>query len=374
MIDNRRRLVVVAASARGLVASARRGGFAVTAVDGFGDTDTRRLADTCHPITMAEQGFDRAALVRVLSRYRGAALVYGGGLEWTPDVLTVVDGDLELLGNSPGTLALVTDARRWFDELERLDIPYPDTTRAIPDRDGCWLRKRADACGGAHVHEWRRGECAAGTGYFQRRVAGAVYSVVFLADGKSFRIVGWNRLFDADRRGDFRYHGAVNRADALAAGHRAVVREWIARLVAALRLVGVNGIDLVVSRDGPLLLDLNVRPPATLTLYDAEFPRGLIYAHVQACRGTLAPVPVRFAARAQRVVYTPRAVTIPAGFRWPAWCSDIPGSGARIARDAPLCTVCVDTDAPRAEERSALLARRLLAQLAHAGSPAALAS
>ncbi|MDH3637157.1 MAG: ATP-grasp domain-containing protein [Gammaproteobacteria bacterium] len=339
MVDTGHPLLVVAASARTLARSAVRADRNVTAIDGFGDLDTRRSAHRYRYVALGPQGFDRTTLIQTLNRHPGHTLVYGGGLEWTPDLLVGLRNDIEVAGNAPEVLQTLTDAERLFAELTRLVIPYPEVRHSPPNDDGAWLSKRAAACGGGHVRWWQAGEPHDAGRYFQRYAAGTPYSVVFLANRHAFRVVGWNTLLGPDERLGFRYRGAINRADALDARARIEVHGWIHRLVMTLGLVGLNGIDFVLTTQGPLLIDLNARPPATMSLYDPEYPHGLVQAHIEAGWGILPTTPQTHPVRAHEVVPAPRRLTIPAGFCWPDWCADIPAAGTRVPESAPVCSV-----------------------------------
>ncbi|MDH3282608.1 MAG: ATP-grasp domain-containing protein, partial [Gammaproteobacteria bacterium] len=350
-------------------------GWNVTAVDGFGDLDTRRSAHHYRQVPFGPCGFDRAALIQALNEYPGCSLVYGGGLEWTPDVLTGLRKDIEVAGNPPEILQTLGDAERFFAELARLTIRHPEVRHAPPADGGAWLSKRAAACGGTHVCWWRGGEPHDAGRYFQRYTPGTAYSVIFLADRQSFCEVGWNRLLEPNDPPGFNYRGAINHADGLDPRARNEVRGWVRRLVDALGLAGLNGIDFVLTDQGPELIDLNARPPATIALFDPEYPRGLVHAHVAAIRGKLPAAPRAHPPRAHEVVTAPRALTIPTEFRWPDWCADIPMPGTRVPATAAVCSVFACAEAHRIPTLLAKRKERVLADLIYADAgPQALAS
>lgn len=375
MADSARPLLVLAASARPLAVSARRAGYQVVAIDGFGDLDTRAAAHRWHRVPFEADGFDQPALLSALKPYPKSMLVYGGGLEWSPGVLARLGHAIEVVGNQAETLKFIADAPRFFRQLRECGVPHPPVRQTPPDDGGMWLSKRAAASGGGHVRWRQTGDCPDRARYFQRYAPGVIYSVLFLADRRSFCEVGWNRLLDPDDAPGFDYRGAVNRAPGLGSRARDAVREWIHRLVPTVGLAGLNGLDFVLTEDGPVLIDLNARPPATLSLFDPEYPRGLVHAHVAAVRGKLPPAPRAHPARGHAVVRAPHSLTFPPGFDWPDWCADLPPAGTRLPQAAPVCTVYAVADARRVAACLARRQQRLLASLVRsAAGPQALAS
>jgi len=77
-----------------------------------------------------------------------------------------------------------------------------------------------------------------------------------------------------------------------------------------------------------------------MDLYDADWPDGLFDAHLNACRGALAPGLAREPrrpVRAHGIVYARARLRITSNIGFPAWCSDIPRPGSDLAIDVPVC-------------------------------------
>lgn len=361
-------LLVVALSARALARSASRAGLSCVALDAFADEDTRALAQRWARIEAREGGLDaqalRSAALRLRPRRGYAGLVYGAGLGHAPWLLRALAGGAPVLGNPPQVLRRRQEPRGLFAALDRLGIAYPQT-RFSPAPDEGWLLKRAAGSGGMQVRPWRPGQGLPRGAYLQRRVPGAVVSVLFLAAGGQVRIVGFNTLWRAEGHptAPFAYGGAVNRAP-LSPQQRRRLADWARALTGRLGLRGLNTLDAVCDGEILQLLELNPRPGATFTLYDQDIRGGLVQAHIQACRGRLppAPWPPRCPPRAHLVVYAPRDLRIPRAPVWPEWVSDRPAGDALVRRGEPLCTV----HAEGAQWKVRIQARRdrLLASLA----------
>lgn len=371
-------LVIVSSSARVLAESAVRGGYTVAVVDGFCDQDTRAVAP-CVTVPLYGSGLDearlRAEVERLTTAGESCGLVYGAGLEGAPETLDWLSERFPLLGNGSEVIRLLGQPARFFGILDDLEIPYPQIRFEPPaGQEGPdWLVKEAGTSGGVGVRQWRTGgERPARAHFFQRFLAGPVISVLFVADGRRWVPIGFNRLMTASAGQDlpFIYRGALTVAT-LGPTVRGEVERAVAGLVEALGLHGINGLDFILRDGQAYLLELNPRPCATLSLYEDDCAGGWVRRHVRACLGELPAgpsLPSR-TVRGHRIVYAPEDLTIPACMRWPAWAKDRPGPGSHVACGAPLCTVLTSADRTETVERRLLQQEhRILALLADAGT------
>lgn len=348
MWDDGNPVLVVSVSARALACAARRAGIAARAVDLFNDADTRACAEASAAVPAQGAGLDPEALLAAAQRLapagRGFGLVYGSGLEHCPALLERLAWGRELLGNPPEILRAVKDPALFFSLLARLGIPYPETRLERPARAEGWLVKRVGGAGGGHVHFLDAGVLEREDCYFQRHLEGRALSVLFLADGRAARIVGYSEQWQAavaatDQR--FLYGGAVA-LEELPPGSADDLEEVVQALVQAVGLRGLCNLDFVLDDDGLFhVLELNPRPSATLELHDGE--GGLFRRHVQACRGHL-PAELQSPAgiRGYVVLYAQRPLRVPTAARWPVWVADRPVAGTAIGTGQPVCTVCAE--------------------------------
>lgn len=363
-------LFLAANSARAIAESAVRGGFRVQILDGFCDQDTQGLG-SCTRVPMIGWGLDpvqlSAAIERLAIGPSPVGLVYGAGLESSPDLLSALPEPVQLLGNAPAVLALLADPVRLFALLTQCAIPHPQTRLDPPSAGNAslWLLKECGGSGGLGVRLWRDGDPRpSGPHYFQQRLAGALMSVLFIADGARLEVIGFNHLLVADggAQRPFLYGGAIGQA-IIADPLRQVVIGWAASLVAALGLRGLNNLDFILHQGRAYLLELNARPSATMSLYEGQCAEGWISRHVRACLGTLPAASWAPPAgiRGQRLVYAPADLRIPVDLVWPAWCRDRSPAGTLVPRGAPLCTVLADGPATGSvESLLAVRAQRML--------------
>lgn len=355
-------IVVAATSARTLAELAAQSGFAPIALDVFGDRDTRMLASQWFPVgAAAGLKFEPARLLDALSRIARstdvAGWVAGSGFEAQLELLSAAAGRLPLLGNAPSTVERVRTPASFFPLLEALRIAHPETRREPPPSADGWLVKNAHSCGGWQVRP-ADGLVVAEAGggrYLQRFVAGTPMSVLFLANRERARIIGFARqIVRPIGRCPFVFHGGVGPVDP-PAQCRVTLVAAIDALVGALCLVGLNGIDFILTPDGSaLVLELNPRPTASITLFPNATADGLLRAHVEACRTGALPEAPRMVSRVRgyETVFALAAGRIGQGLAdWMSatgWCRDLPAAGTRYALADPVCTVSVSAESPEA--------------------------
>ena len=357
-------LLIAAVSGRALATAARRAGFRPLVADFFADSDTAALSGLCikMPGDIGD-GFRWGSLYPALAELDARApspplgLVYGAGFEDRPALLSRIAGHFQVLGNDPGTVALVKDPQIFFGRLARLGIPHPETSFAAPTSSAGWLAKRQGGAGGSHIVSgrgaikaltrdwWDTAETSRHRVYFQRRIAGRPVSVLFVANGVSARMLGFSEQWTAPRRGaKWRYGGAAQPAE-LTETLPAELGRITESVAASFKLKGLGSADFLIARDKVMLLEINPRPGATLDNFDDE-SEPLLHLHLDAIlKGRLPRAPLPFTyARAAAIVYAPRRFVVPERLKWPSWTADRPRSGERIDKDRPICTVLARAD------------------------------
>lgn len=341
-------LLLAGVSVRMLAQSAARAGIRPVSLDWFADDDTAASSAICRRVSDGT-GFDGDELLRAAERFApagsGAALIYGGGFDGAPDLLSRLAQGRCLLGNRPETLRRIKSPRNFFRELDRLGIPYPETRWSPPEErhlHSDWLLKRASSEGGTGVFSGESiGRECPDASYFQRRVDGDPRSALFLANGVDSAVIGFNTLVVSDHRPHqpFLFAGART-DDTLGARLRSEIAEYTRALTRTFSLRGINSLDFMVDRDSARVLELNPRPSATMALYDSDYPQGLLARHIDVSRGLpLVPTGRPAMLRAFQILYARCPIVIPAGIGWPPWCADLTRAGTPIAPGWPVCSV-----------------------------------
>ncbi|MEE8514885.1 MAG: ATP-grasp domain-containing protein [Gammaproteobacteria bacterium] len=340
------KVLIAALSGQALANSAKRAGYGAYVLDVFGDTDTRRASLASEVIGTCREGFDAERLIsaalRLYPRGRDTRLVYGSGFEHCPDLLARLGRKFRVVGTRPEVIRQVKDPVSFFCLLERLGIPYPETTVKLPRAKTRWLIKRTGAAGGGHIRllPVDRADIADERHYYQRRLEGRSCSLVFLANGKVATVLGYNTQWHAANVPEtpFLYGGAVSAAE-LEPRIKRAIEESVAELVRAVDLRGLCGLDFIVQDNAFWVLELNPRPPATFELHEQHGV--LFHAHLEACEGRLVRLPERWSrtVNAHAVLYADRPLSISMRGGWPAWVSDRPADGTLIPYGDPICTV-----------------------------------
>jgi uncharacterized protein len=355
------RVLVVAVSARMLAQMAVADGYAVMALDRFGDVDLRAVAPGATAPTSD-------ALTALAADMDADALVYGAGFENRPDLVRRLADGRELLGTPPELLRAVRDPWAVGAAARAAGARAPETLAvdALPalagadlrgrDREA-WLRKLRHGGGGRGVCRWAGGPLRRDE-ILQRRIRGLSCSAVAIGDGRQAVLLGLTEQLH--RSTGFRWIGNVTpprlpetQRQELDGQLRAVCAEVVARFGVS----GAFGVDAVWDGHQAWVLEVNPRPPASFEL----FGPGSFEAHVRGARGLELPAaclpPATRCATVKLVLFAQRELCAPDPGWWPAkLVRDIPHAGEKIKAGAPVCTLVSDTStAPELAERGARL-------------------
>jgi predicted ATP-grasp superfamily ATP-dependent carboligase len=321
-------------------------GYVPLVADFFADADTQELAHACRkmPGELA-RGFQWRSLGPVLAALAKAApapvlgVVYGAGFEDRTHLLSRIAERWPLLGNDADTVETIKAPERFFALLDDLAIPHPVTVTARPRTATGWVAKRRGGAGGSHVVPARLQTRAANV-YYQRLIEGRAVSALFIANGRSARVLGFSEQWTAPAPGkQWRYGGAVRPAS-LSDGAAEEMSRIVISAARALRLRGLASADFMLDQNHPYLIEINPRPGATLDIF-AGAARPLLSLHVDAVRDGKLPwkTPVFERAAAMGYVHAPKTLIVPRSVIWPAWAADLPAPGERIDKQRPICTV-----------------------------------
>lgn len=345
-----KQLIIAAISARRYAKAAHALGYKVIALDAFVDADTRNVAEQCLQISVTDNGVDETDFKQKFEQITledDCQLIYGSLFDAKPALLAWVAVRVKVVGNLPQTLQL-SRSFDFFAILDGLGIRYPEVRLDAPDDTQAWLSKCLNSSGGTHI---KPAQVGVKGDYFQRKIDGEPVSLLFLADGKMARVVGFNQQLLAPKVDTpYRFAGAVSDAVLPINVQRALV-DAAEQLIVALGLRGLNSLDAVLEGDSLWILELNPRLSATFPLYS-----NLLQAHMQASVGELVDIPQNKMAKAEFVLYADKQLKISADFIWPSWVADIPfieTDSVVIDKDEPICTVL-------AKDKNAVAVRQLV--------------
>lgn len=338
--------LIIARSARALAASAKRAGYKVHVIDCFADEDTRSLSESIKQIQYHCDGFDKESLItntqEMVSRYPDIKLVLGSGFEIKPGQIDELSDVAPVLSNSKKTINCLKEPDSFYEILNKHDINYPEVSNLRPNDSTNWLVKKVAGIGGAHV-QWVCNESVLNDNirtYYQRYVSGRVLSVVFLANGKKAKIIGFNQQLQSDQFEDmpFLYKGAVT-MNAVNDVHKHEVEEIINKITEESGLTGLCGLDYIVDDSGVVhVLEVNPRPPSTFELHESE--ASLFDAHI-ACFDGIIKNDNNFidVIKGSAILYSVQDIRINKLIDWPDYVKDRPSLGTNIPARFPVCTV-----------------------------------
>ena len=350
------RVLVAGVSTRAAAESAARAGFAVTAIDAFGDRDQHPAVRALSMPRDAGRAFTPVAAARAARGLDRDAAVYLSSFDNHPRAVRMLAAGGALWGNTPDALRRVRDPRMLAEVLGRRGFAVPAVRRDAPPADtGPWLLKPLASGGGHGIRPWRGGRVPA-RGYLQARVEGIAASIAFAGCAGSAALLGLARQLVGERAfgsTGFRYCGSIVSTasqDGLTRPALVAACERLAgAVVEAFGLVGVGGIDLILREGEPIPIEVNPRWTGSLEVIERACGVPLFAAHAGACRDGHVPAagleplaPGRAAGKA--IVFARRDVVVGDTSAWLADpdVRDVPHEGEAIAAGRPVCTVFAD--------------------------------
>jgi predicted ATP-grasp superfamily ATP-dependent carboligase len=343
-------LLLVGLSVRALAQSAQRAGIPVVGIDLFGDKDARAACLAHYEVAgntvNGQWSFDRAALIRQVARavrrHGCRHWVAGSGFEVQSELLSSLHPKLKLLGNSEAQVARLKDPKKLATCFKKAGLGFPKTRCTPPHKTRGWLYKPVGGSGGYGIQNAMEASPENNQqSYWQKQIAGEPGSVLFLANGKNARMIGINHQWLAPTPAHpWRYGGAVGQ-QTLPLNLLAALKKSVKKLVRREALLGLNGVDFLWDGQNLTALEINPRIPATFELYDQDFKKGLMKAHIRACLGKLPHKKegVSQKVRAYAVVHIANSVQTSA--KWPLTgaCRDLPRQPGPLIQGQPLCTL-----------------------------------
>ena len=363
--------LAVGISVRAMAESAVRSGYPVIALDAFGDRDLRELTEAWSLRRDYKTEYSPEAIFKASRNLSFDAVAYTSNLENYPEILARFDENHRIIGNSPQIVASVRNWADLFKRLERAGFCGPKTILAGQNRpvdSGCrWLVKPLLSGGGHGIRfydpETQSTFGNAGGDYFsgymlQEYIPGRPCSASFVADGKGCTVLGITEQLIGmppfSSRG-FRYCGNVlpiPEAQDPGSGKR--ILEEIRRLAGFLTheygLIGVNGIDFILSNGRVYLTEVNPRYSASMEIIEIAYGLPVFHLHVQSIlNGVLPGFDLEAESEGRKsfgkgCIYAEKDITVPNTDGWDArGIRDIPESGEKIRKNGPVCTVIAES-------------------------------
>ncbi len=351
------KILAVGYSVRHIVCSGSRAGYEMYAADAFGDLDTKRCAREYYPLDPLQLHAELKTLKNEIDKVDG--LIIGSGFESADfDFLTAEDRR-KILGNAPEKTKEISNKAWLSSQLDDLGIPHPltYTGRALAEMIAEGERiplhypvvaKPAFGGGGTanffchNETELIRWATQLPEFLYQEYIKGKHASVSTISTKRAAMTVCLNeQLLGMDSLsapGPFVYCGNISPFVTKFSDRVCALAE---ELTSELGLLGSNGVDFVITDDGPVVIEVNARLQGSLDTVERSTGLNLIDAHVKAVRGEL-PEPVaakRYAVKA--IVFAKQEGVVmknPDLSRDRAGIVDIPEKGRIVKPGEPIAT------------------------------------
>jgi predicted ATP-grasp superfamily ATP-dependent carboligase len=171
----------------------------------------------------------------------------------------------------------------------------------------------------------------------QSLVSGRPASVSVIGNGHEARALAVNeQLIGAPWTGakGFRYSGNIT---PLQKPHFNIA-EMAEEIIAKLGLLGSNGVDFLLTRQGPVVVEVNARFQGSLDSVEQATGINVFQAHLQSFQGTLPKRPVAGCTAGRAIIYASRDLEIKKDL-CRDWIADVPRIGSRINKDDPVLSI-----------------------------------
>jgi predicted ATP-grasp superfamily ATP-dependent carboligase len=305
-----RKILVLGFSVRHIVCSGSRAGYEMYAADAFGDVDTKRCAKRYFPLDPFQLHEGLKNLEEAIRSVEG--LIIGSGFENADFSFLSEEDRRKILGNTPEKTKEISNKAWLSSRLDDLGIQHPltYTGRALTEMidEGAHIpfhypvvAKPAYGGGGTANFlcktEKELIRCAKQLPdlLYQNFIKGQHASVSVMLSKRAARSVCLNEQLigveSLSAPGPFVYCGNIS---PFVTKFSKPVCELAEELTSELGLLGSNGVDFVITDDGPFVIEVNARLQGSLDTVERSTGLNMVDAHVNAVSGEL---PERVAAK-----------------------------------------------------------------------------
>jgi hypothetical protein len=351
-------ILVIGYSSRNIACSASRAGYNVYAIDAFCDQDLENTTCNCHALIEDDiHKVEREEIVHIMDSFETDfdGVVLGSGFEKIDREIF----DFPVLNNSVRQMEIVSDKKRFAEELQKLGIPHPKTHTATntPQINTPMILKPAIGGGGIFNKivtstdelEYQIDDICK-TGNFkpdelilQEFVHGTAASVSMISNGKQATAIAVNeQLIGIPWLTDmpFAYCGNIT---PMQTPHENEMIEICEKLCKHFELKGSNGMDFIITEKGPVILEINARFQGSLDSVEIATGINLFHVHVDAFKGMLPEKPKYQRWGGRTILYASEkpviiSKQISEGFGRGRF-ADIPKSGHEAYPDEPVVSI-----------------------------------
>ncbi len=322
-------ILVLGISVRHIACSAARAGHHVIAADCYCDVDLERCASKTSLLSLEVTD---QSIQEYVEKFSPDAVVLGPGLEEAR-----VNG-VSVLNNPFEKIAMVSDKlwlARW---LESRGFPFiPTQTSAEGASFPAIIKPRKGAGGVGCVLVSDKNDLRMEEGVIvQKWIDGLPASVSVIGNGRDAKAIAINeQLIGASWTGakGFRYSGNITPLE----GHPELAA-MAEEIVSSLELIGSNGVDFLLTKNGPVVVEVNPRFQGSLDAVELSTGMNVFQAHLDSFDGHLPEPPKSQRTAGRAIIYAEDDLKINKDLS-AEWITDIPRIGSTIKKDDPVASI-----------------------------------
>ena len=357
------KILLVGVSVRAMAASAVKSGYNVVALDAFGDLDLQALCEGYSLQRDFHQAYSAKGLYQASQKLQFEGVAYTANFENYPKLVEAFSQHKQLLGNPPDVLKRVRNWSKLFEVLNKAGFRTPETWYSLngrqPDPQRNWLQKPRRGGGGQHVQVWKEGQSMGRGMLLQEQIEGRVCSAQFVANGKEAVLLSLTEQLVG--RSEFGAQGFMYCGNILplpeVSEDAAILdqaRQIVNLLTREFALVGLNGMDFILSKGEILPIEINPRFTAAMELVESAYGLPIFDLHMKALsQGELPEFNLGKAKQptkkyfAKTILYAEKDGWAPNTEAWmERGLRDVPHPGERLVQGKPICTILTSADTP----------------------------
>lgn len=355
-------ILVIGFSTRNIVCSGARAGYNMYSIDAFCDHDLLQCSAASKKLDI-EGIFDAskislAELAELIESFNVAfdGIIPGSGFE----MIGLEKLHYRIFANEPGVMMEVSNKHRFSLLLKKLNITHPKTV-LLSDIDKLQLPAIVKpSCSGGGIFNTKVEHESDMEGIYER------LKNINLPAGKSSMIA---QEYIDGTPASVSVISTKDRAVAVAVNEQLIGVPWLTdvpfaycgnrtpyetpytsemkriseELILELGLVGSNGVDFIISEDGPVLIELNARFQGSLDTVEMATGINLVDAHIKAFEGTIGlPTMNKMQHACRAILYAKQKTVITESIQKKLFemnVCDIPGIGQVIDTDEPVISI-----------------------------------
>ena len=335
-------ILIIATSGRMLAQIANRLGFKTLVIDLYADKDTEQAALKLWQIQDLGLNHLKPILQVIKQYYTVDYLIYGSGFEQHIDSLFYLETEFNLIGNRAEVFNAVQNKHYFFNTLKQYQIPHPETQFIPPNNQANWLIKPMQGQGGLGIDYYNNQDYK--NHYWQYYQQGFNHSVLFLADGETISILGFNTQWTTQ---SFLFSGIINHCS-IPEQNKLDIIVYVKILSKVFKLKGLNSLDFIFYDNKVYVLEINARISASMQLYGDN----VLLNHIE---NTL-NIEKQNGFSGYQIIYAKQPVIISEQITWQENCVDLPQNGQICQTGQPICSIIAH------HEHAAELRRLLISQ------------